>query len=380
MTEVTWYPNGDDFGIHNRLVDEISEVLRAPENPETVNDMYGPRPDYSGWSEEDVTAYLQWLTAIVQRGGQEGPIQARQIDRASMIGLGGPTKATTMRILGETTITGVQKRIGQYETRSDFAHWHERDYVVRGKILADRIGNRPQKADIAAWHRERTFPSEAQILQRFGSLSRWHELIGYPRPTGWEVHDYAQWCAALYRVHPDLRVTNRVLDYYSSLGRGPGAWVVNKVVGGIPHLREVGQKMAAEYQYEYEVNESRALEHADMFRRGHPQIEQTMNRRTHELGETEFARAHARFMVLRKVASVYLPDRDYEENDIRSNAELWSAVQQRRPDAAYHQMMIASDILGVRELLWPSHRFANVDFTIPAELYNPKMGAPKKAR
>jgi hypothetical protein len=374
--ETIWYPNRDDFCVDDACIQKIGQVMLDENAILQPLDRRKPRPNYDDWTEGDALAYLEFVNALVSEAGQEGPPKTWQIDRASRIGLGGPSKQALMRLLGESTIAGLQKRAGEYRTRSDFAHWDKIQYLRVGKGLADHSQKRPREQDIEAWHASGMFPSVAQMKHRFGTIGAWQEGIGYPSPVGWTQEDYAMWGGALYLANPDLRVTDKVLNFLSQHGRGPSAHAVNKHMGGIPKFRDAG------YEKFEELKEAADLQRTALFQEAieHAQkgvLPYGASKVTQAFESEDFARNYAKFALLRRLTPGLDAQDDFSQAMSLSDTELIQLIVARNKNISASSVISAARAYRLESLLWPSHRFANVDFSIPERLYNPKIGVPK---
>lgn len=376
----TWYPNRDDWGIDEATLRRIGETLVDFSIATQPTDKHASRPSYDDWTFADARAYLGWLDDMTSEAGYEKPVTAAMVDRASKLGLGGPGKQAILHLLDCESFSDAQKLLGDYRLRTDYDDWSNQRYVREGRNFALYIAGQPTEDLVNQWHREGYFPSHAQIIHRFGTLGAWHEAIGYPSVRGWGVGDYSQWGAAIYMQHPDLRITDKVLDYFSQHGKGPSAHAVNRKCGGIPAFR-AGASIAlgeieAEVDEHIQAVKTVALQHASA---GILDVDaKTM---ATLLQDSNFVRLFTRFLLIRAISPGRVPAADFQVAlSLKEDDELVEFLSTRNSQVSLGAVMRVAQQRQFDRVLWPKYRFQNVSFVLPPELINPKVGAPKKER
>lgn len=349
-------PDVDSIGVDTRLAREMREAILSDEAiPPSGRNC---REHYGAWDRESLIEYGQWLCALLQlQPDKTTPLSLQQFENASKLGLGPSTKVL-VRVLGG--VRQLQQELG-FHTPLEFRLWSRDDYVRKGKRLAIRLGHRPTRNDLLAAYGRKRFPSERELRGRFGSISNFHEFIGYPSVREWEEDDFLDWGIAFKRQNgPVKRIGKDALDFLSKAGRGPSDVTVIKKFGGLPKFdRRVTQ------EYWSRIDDEGAAR-AERLRKAGELVsgDDGLAIITDSLDTARYLQVVGQYRLAMTFAPVFRKSRILEAVQV-SNPDIfarWLVESSSAPNMAHVETTAAS--LDVFDDLWPMYRFQNVELGV----------------
>lgn len=295
------------------------------------------------------------------------PPRRRHFVKASKLGL----TPSMYPIYERMSLSAVQEGLG-FKSRFKFNEWTSKDYVIAGQQLAATVGGRPSRDDIIKANKGdyegvTKFPSVDELKTRFGKLSIYDELIGYPTCKGWVKEDYMDWSAAFYRQNPGLELTTIVIDELSKRGVGPSRQPLYKYFGSFEEFKSLAKL------YFIDQIETEAVEHDNRLSKAKELAESDglYADLLKDLGDDDV-------LVLQVTAQHRLAKYFFPQG---IPASLTEKGLKASPDEFVRECRIASGrkisaadietsatVLGVFDDLWPMYRFENVNLKRNQEL------------
>lgn len=349
--------------INQTIRDKLARVI-LDDTITLVAHSRGNSVTYDNLTDQQFAELYKPLIEVLQLDPtKDAPPTRAQIDRASILGLVPSQKA----IYARTTLSKVQALNG-FRPKYRFQDWLKSDYIEAGQKLATIIGGRPKRVIIDAaskglYSQLGNFPTTDEIKCRFGSLSAFQELCGYPSCRSWEVEDYLDWSNAFYRQNPDVDITPRMVGLLSIRGVGPSTKAIYNNFGSFVEFK----KQASTYFGDTINNEawerSQRYAHAKRMSAREPLMNNLLT--SVESNERRILQVAAQFMIL----ECMMPDIDDNTRHSLASKEEASAfvrscVGQSRGEIKAADVEIQALQLGVYDDLWPMYRFENVDLKI----------------
>ncbi len=321
---------------------------------------------YQNLSDDDFIALYQPLVDVLQLDPSKDPPPHRiHIARASKLGLTPSDHPIYERMDMSTVHTGLG-----FRAKFRFKHWALADYTKSGQLLARYVGGRPTREDITRagqghYKRLNPFPTVDNLKSRFGKISVFHEIIGYPSCKGWDTDDYLDWSYAFYMQNPGRELTARTIDGLSASGRGPSKQPIIKYFGSIANFKNISiDEFTMRQKLDNEARDER-LFNVQQAAQTDPVLEELLDEAA---GDQRRALQIAGQFV---VASQFYPRN--QVNTMRRAVLVDSGEQfirrciygsPEKPSAA--QVETTASALGVFDDIWPMYRFQNVDLALAA--------------
>ncbi|MCA9344926.1 hypothetical protein KC946_03755 [Candidatus Saccharibacteria bacterium] len=195
---------------------------------------------YSDYSDDDFIELYRPLVDILELDPSiDRPPLREHIDRASKLGI----TPSVGPIYDRMSLSAVHTGLG-FKAKLRFSDWSQNELIEAGKSLAKKIGTRPTRDVITYAGRGEyrgidDFPTVDVIKSRFGKISVFHELIGYPSCKGWGREDYLDWSYAFYKQNPGSQLSASLIGDFSMAGRGPSKQPILKKFGSIQAFKDI---------------------------------------------------------------------------------------------------------------------------------------------
>lgn len=321
---------------------------------------------YDGMSDEDFISLYQPLVEVLQLDPKKDrPPLRGHINRASKLGL----TPSVAPIYSRMSLSEVHKGLG-FRAKFRFNDWMISDFVSAGQRLARYAKGRPTRDLITAAGRgeikrlKGDFPTVDDIKSRFGRLSVYHELIGYPSCRGWSDDDYLDWAFAFYRQNPGRDLSARIIDGFSAKGRGPSKQPIFKIFKSIAQFKDLsrrefenlGELEAQNRQLRLEDAEDLAAHDGTLLEA----LAESEGEKTRILQITAQYRVARGLGVMASLAEI----RDASKIKSADGFVRW-CINRSEGKISAATVETHASALGVFEDLWPMYRFQNVDLTLP---------------
>lgn len=352
-------------------IPELDEQIRATlaalimdESVELPPSHRGNKTSYSNLSNDQFIELYKPLVEVLELNPSIDPPPFREsFNRASKLGL----TPSVGPIYSRMDLSRVHTGLG-FRAKFRFHDWSLKDYVAAGQRLARHSGGRPTREIITRAGRgeitqQGPFPTVDNIKARFGKLSVFHELIGYPSCKGWEEEDYLDWAAAFYRQNPGEALTARKLDYLSSLGRGPSKIPILKIFGSI-------NKFKARSLQEYDILLAQIQETKDQRLKDAlylSQIDEDFLQvlKVSSPEPTRILQVTAQYQIAKRLVTTATPADIINGSQLKSPDAYvrWCITKSNNQTSAADIESLAS-ALGLFDDLWPMYRFENVNLKL----------------
>ena len=196
-------------------------------------------------SREDYQAYGAWVLRVINQEDPRASLTYRHFRRLQQLSVGPSYDGSFSRHFGG--FNDFKRTLGAPigRTRNRYTDWSTADFVAYGNRMAAHIGGKPTIHDHNQAFRKGEGPSEMLIRSRFGTVSAYHEYLGYPDIRSWDKDDFVEWGVRALRANPTTGLTSTVLDTLSSRQRGPSTKSVTNHFGTLSafqRLIEAGLK------------------------------------------------------------------------------------------------------------------------------------------
>ncbi len=341
----------------NLIVDQTVELPGSNRNNQAFPDMQ---------NDNDIARFYQPLVTILQLNPTTDRAPARNyFTRASKLDLIPSIHPIYYRgiMLGD-----IQTALG-FRAKFSFAHAPKQDLIRRGMHLAKIVGGRPNRDDITAagrgkgrYKRSQPFPTIDDIKTRFGKISTFHELIGYPSCKGWEKEDYLEWASAFFRQNPDISVISAAqIQDLSTKGVGPSKQPIIKHFGRISDFQKAAQEyhqQATEIEAQDKARRIRNM--ADLLKQDQT-LSQILESDEDQDNIDRQLQVTAQYIVFQKLFNIQLAIRNHPTKMKNPNTFLEWCVKQRPDHIKAADVEITASTMGVFDDLWPMYRFQNVN-------------------
>ncbi len=317
------------------------------------------REHYREWDKDALIEYGRWLCCLLElEPGRNDPITQDQWGRASKLNIG-PSEKVVENVLPDGH-SELKHELG-FRTPLKFRLLSRNDIVRKGKAMTIRLGHRPTRDDLRDAYERGRLPSERQLRKRFGTITNFHEFIGYPSVWGWSEDDYIDWGIAVRRQNPlEDYIGWEGVQYFSHEGVGPSD---PSLTGKFGSFRKFNARVEEEYITRLENDVAQRMDRMAIARELVGRNE-SLAEAVKGLDVSEYLQAVGQYR-LQKHIGVPVPESKVVRASLVQPDNLARWLVQIGAASSIGYVETAASILDVYDDLWPTYRFQNVDLRLP---------------
>jgi hypothetical protein len=197
--------------------------------------------DCNEWNEDQFKQFGTWILSILPppESNYQRVINMSVFNQANKLGVG-PSAHDIIRTFNSLSNFYKEIRAENVLAKNQFDDWTIDDFISYLKYVGG--DKRPEISDIRRLSRQDpSHPSWKIINDRFkniGGFRKIQELAGYTVVRLWDRDDFIDWGVKFMEANDGKMPTVTMLDYFSTLQRGPTAVTIYSNFDNIPSYRE----------------------------------------------------------------------------------------------------------------------------------------------